>query len=260
MKNDKEDIQELIDAYLMGDMSTEEATLFTSRINSDPELANQVEATRHFISLTQQITSGRVTKEHLELQARNEETIRRLFSEQHQTGKSVVMQRALITAAAVILICIAGYLLMVKPFRNQRIYSHYFSPFEKSMSLSSTDSLFVSHFLELYQNKNYKGFIESFDPSAMLDTTTTAEGRELITDLSLYLGISYMETGDHERAAEVLTSIDTGSQYYYDAQWYYCLCLVKSNQTDSILPILNMLVIDSTGYDSVARSLGNEIK
>ncbi|WP_109301763.1 lipopolysaccharide assembly protein LapB [Aquimarina sp. AU474] len=240
-----QEIFEKIEAYLNNTLSQEERSVFEKEMEQDSELRTEVD--KH--KVLHDVLSDTDTLAFKEKLVKISEEIK---AEGTRSGSWFSQHWKMAATIAVILGI--GSILWFNANRtneNQKLYAAYYEPFpiEDTTRGESTNDL--GDALLHYAKGEYDRVI------------TTLEELVHIPDqeqLSLYLGNSYMNTGEEQKAIDIFKNIDNNSKYYENAQWYLALTYLKLGDTKQLKPLLTAIINYNGVYKESATNLQTALK
>ena|GEM_PF-1924790 len=246
----------LFEKFLSGEMSDAERSEFLNRLASDPQLEKEF---RVWTDIDETIVAYQ-KREDFRKQLMN------VSDEYFSTDNNKLARKISFVSkgwmkvaasfAALAIIGIAIYLIFFSVPSYNEIYADLYSPLKTDVitrsSADSTDK--TKKTFVLYQEGKYKECIRFINSEFSKDS--------LSTQLQIVLGLSYMETGDHVSAAEILekASADKQNIMHGDCLWYLSLCYLKLEQLANCSKVLKELISTDPSYSEKARSLLDKIE
>lgn len=190
-------LDEQIDSFIRGMMTTEEEAAFKDEIKSDTELRNQVLAT---VSLIKGIREQEAERE------------KGLFIVESYARSRTLLKWACSIAAAIILIF--GYNFYAENSRYSRVnamLSPYYVQYDlDELSRGETDTATISHLYTLFnripEEKDMKEIIAELEPIyESLDSDFTYY--PYANDIAWNLALAYVKAGNKKRAIFILNTI-----------------------------------------------------
>ncbi len=234
--------QELIDAYLLGNMKDDKLNNFNEMLKQDPEMEKELKF-----------------QEEVMASIRDEKklALRDALNKAHpDSGRRFIIQRyskaAQLAAAVLVLALIVGGSFMYKSVFNsssnsQQLFEEYFAPEYDLMTVRSiTSSNTILHQgMNNFANQDYNKAIEAFEeiPDNMLG--------------KLYSGFSHMHLENYGQAEEQFKNIiDDGESMFIDqAAWHLGLCYLASKKDDAALMVFNDIATGNTFYKTKSIEL-----
>lgn len=236
MNLDPNDIA-LIEQYLDGDLSDEDAQLFEEKHASSPEFRDAVAFHRQLLG-------------HLESQRKLalKSELREMMS--HASAPSVINWKPFSIAASILLaLGVIGVLRLQGPSSSQKLFDQYFDPYPV-LSVVRGDTPNGLNPLHIYAEGKYEQFIETVKQGS-----TDVQYNVRTAQLRLALGNAYLALAEPEEAIEELNGVLKGQDYYPDAQWYLALAHLRLGAYDESKALLKGLIDQQTFYKSSARKL-----
>ncbi|NAS31137.1 tetratricopeptide repeat protein [Flavobacteriaceae bacterium R38] len=159
-----------------------------------------------------------------------------------------------IAATILVIIGLGSYFIINSLSPNKSdLLNQYFSvyPLEGVIRGDSLGSSLTKK-LNVYSNGDYQSAIINLE-----ELITENPGKEV---LKIYLGNSYLQTNQVNKAIAEFQSIDSISMYYENAQWYLALSFLKTNQEVEAKEILRRLLKLNGAYNNKASDLLKELK
>jgi len=208
------DNQSLIYKYLHHEMTAQERLVFEDRMKNDPQLKKHFDMENTIIKGIEAFGSQRF-----------KERVGNEIHNYHQSKKG--RNWLYIVAMLVLLVAISGYLYLQSEPQTQpeptKIYAtHFQAPNLATAQRSNELTDLESRVKAFYNEKDYSQII-----------TTLRETNPGSAELSLILGIAYLENGDANQSIQSMSEITEADVYYYDhKEWYTALAQVKLGQLD----------------------------
>jgi tetratricopeptide (TPR) repeat protein len=173
----------------------------------------------------------------LELRSKFEAIHRKNINTQHKKIVPLYKKYWIAAAAVITLFLIVSGILVINRNSNkvpsgEQLYSFYYNRDNLSSNTtrsnnnrSETNNL-VNKAYVLYENENYSKAIEFFQKAKIENPSDFS--------VRLFLGISFMETSDYEKAITELSYIlnNRPNLYTEKAEWYLGLCYLKTNNIE----------------------------
>ena len=234
------EIFEKIEQYLTNNLYGEELTAFKKEMAENPELQKEVEMHKdlHEVLRDQNTLAFKKKLARIHKEIREEQTIfpRSWF---HAYGK---------LAASVILILGIGTLLWYS-FNNgrntQELYAAYYTPFPMADATRGQTDDTLKEIMQQYAHKEYARVVKLLEKDGSLE-------RDI---LYIYLGNSYMNIDEVQKAIAQFEQIEKNSNYYEVAKWYLSLAYLKSNKPQEVLTILKEVIKFNGIYKESALQL-----
>ncbi|EZH71666.1 hypothetical protein ATO12_06815 [Aquimarina atlantica] len=235
------EIFDKIEGYLSHTLPEEEIIAFEKELAANPELHEEVEKHRAL----HKTLSDQDTLDFKEKLMQISTTIK---EEQDTTSTSISAPYWKIAASIAILLGV-GMLLWytyINSFNNtQDLYGAYYEPFPVEDAMRGNTNN------EEMQNivKNYaKGAYDSV--AVMLEKQPNLDNQ-----LRLYLGNSYLNINQEEKAVSSFKDINSNGKYYEVAKWYLSLTYLKLNTPKKSIPLLKEIITYNGAYKDKATKL-----
>ena len=141
------------------------------------------------------------------------------------------------------------------PKNDSNLFNDYYTPYPatdltrgENVTSSTTDAKLASY----YRKGKYDQTI-----SLLEDKLKNNPSDER---LKLYLGNSYLNTDQEEKALLLFETFENTSSYFYDAQWFAALTYIKINSPEKAMPILTTLSENINLYRNKALEILNKLK
>lgn len=230
-----------IEAYLADTLSPQAKADFETRCRQDAEWAANTR--QHLLARQALHEAGRA-----ELKARLDQRFDRQAA--GGTGSRPLWQRpwlyvAVAAAAAVLLLF--WWRPARQPLDAQQLYAQYMEvPMSGTLRGSTQDSLAQrwEQAMQAFQDSAYQDAIRQLEPLIQDSSFVSQSGNRA----RLYLGVAHLQLGQLEQAQAYLESIEAGSLYVDQAQWYQVLAYLRAGQISPMLPLLRAIAEQETHY------------
>lgn len=240
MTDPQEHIDELIEDYLMGNLNAEQESDFLKRVQSDPELEERL----HHHERLQQII---VQEPDLSaFSAAVGEVV-----EENRPGKVFLYWRvaAILVIGLGISYLVFNYLNPTPTLTSSELVRTYFEPLPDAITSRDEGDSLTQIAMSFYNRGDYQAAIpilqqlsESHVPLA-----------------SLYLGISYMGTGDYDSARLTWQNLANTEQLYPNTiLWYSALTDLALNEGPVAQEKFKELVAQETSFNKEAQEILNQ--
>lgn len=231
---------ELIQAYLAGELSTEERRDFEAAMERDELLRKEVD-------LHREVDSALLETDILSLRGKLKDAHQRITSPA-QDGKIFHLRpkQAVYAVAAVAILLVASawvFTLLRNPsISSDQLYEMYYQPDDAVMVMRSGDDQgqgdLLVEALRMYEDENFEGALQLFkkDDSNLM--------------VHFYSGLAYMEIEHFNEAIRSFQTIldDQQNLFVEQAQWYQGLCYLKTGRPDMAKEVLNELAVNGGPY------------
>ena len=226
----EEEINELTNRFLNGDLSPEEEQQLKERCETDPDFKEQMSLQSNMEaaikSTAREALKERLDKRYEAALEKKRRKVKRLY-------------RNLSVAATLLILMGLGYWYFSPP-SMQALYAQYFEvksigyrgdSFENKVHQEKYDKA-----VSLYNSKNYKQAAE------ILKTLSLKQDLgEGASQVHYHLGICYMEDQTKE-AIRQFSQVDTGSTLFQRAFWYTGLAYLKQKEKEKAIKAFEQLV------------------
>ncbi|WP_103069538.1 tetratricopeptide repeat protein [Aquimarina sediminis] len=237
------EIFEKIEGYLANTLSQEDLVAFEKEMANSIELQQEVEKHRAIHE-----TLG--DKDILNFKEQLGEISIDIKEEKKITSSFIPSSSWKIAASIIVLLGIGSLIWRTTTSRNQtqNLYSSYYKPLPvNDMVRGSFDTITeVKSIIKHYINGSYDSVVLALEKHPKL-----AEQQQL----QLYLGNSYLNLNEEQKAASQFKEIKKKGKYYEIAQWYLSLTYLKLNKPKKATSILKEIV----GYDGVYKKQASNL-
>lgn len=214
--------EQIID-YLDGLMGTDERDAFESELAKDPGLKDRLEDLRVAREAVKQFgTRERVASLHKEMMKE--------LKQDRSPAKVINMRKAVritMAVAASLLLIVVGVKIFNASNSPEQLYNDtfvdYSLPVERGAQQNNTTVE------KDYASRNYTAVIKY------------AQSNSLSGKDSFLTAISYLKTGNTTTAIQWLNTVNGGSSFYPDAQFYLSLAYLKNKNYDKALELMNQI-------------------
>lgn len=246
---------QLIEAYLDGTLNDEDRLALEKQAEQDRDL-------RELIRMHREVNESIRDNGLHALKASLDKVSYAFFTGSEFSGagkftgitRKIIHNRFLRIASSVLVIvtlAITAGLIFFTSVSSERLYRHYYAPYETDVVSRSVQHEFsqLNNALVLYGQGKYA------ESLAWLERTTTSG--EAANLASFYRGLLYLETGDTEKAVMNLKLIPDkwNSAYRVHRDWYLALALLKAGDKPAALEKLNDLVNPGGFYSEKAARM-----
>ena len=231
----QEEIQDMLDNYLLGKMDEKEKIEFLTKAENDPELLRELQ-------ISMAVHKGILYSgtQDLKERLRKIETEIDMDRKNNRTPRIISMQRFVSVAAILLVVCVPAYFLFFNHHTGSTdLYSQYYAPYEANGISRGSNDRTESAIYEKYDDKQYASALQDFSQLA---------ADSVSTQLMLIKGICELEINESgEAISEFDQIINSGDQIYSDqALWYAAMTSLKENKNDQAKQYLQKLVSDSS--------------
>ncbi|MBC8173463.1 MAG: hypothetical protein H7X71_06100 [Chitinophagales bacterium] len=229
-------IQDLIDRFLRGEMTSQEKNSFLQQVDADTELKAE-------FLLQQEIYKGlhyagntalkmRLNKMHNEMPP--------VVIVHSKPETKIISMKMLWRAAAVILLfLIPAYFFFFNSPSADRLYKQYYTAYETNLTARGSNEALLLEIDDLYHTEDYAGALKKINMYSNADT--------IPAQLLLMKGICEMETGNDKAAHETFNVIiERNDMYHTDhALWYTALLELRAGNKEKCKELLHQLLAGS---------------
>lgn len=242
--------ENLIDQYLLNNLSREERIAFELQLTKDKGLANEFNLQKNVLSDIEGL--GRIDLKN-KLQRMHSEL--NFDTQKHPTKVRNMIFR--IAAAAVFIgVLAASWMWIQTDYSSDDLYAQHFSPYEISVAQRSEGSTNLMQIQNLYDNGDYNAAIPLFEK-------VINSSDPIPSQMQLGLGISLLETNNCPKAIEQFQNILLKNDFNYEdeAAWYLSLAYLRSNKLDKAIEHLSTLASDAQrDHHLEAKKLLSKVK
>ena len=232
-----------IEAYLNGELNSQEQQVFEEELKTNETLAAELE-------LYKDIEGGIRLKGNENLRNQLDKIHNRLITDNNpqRTSKRISLtwfRAGAIAASIVFLIALAYFLL--RPVAPEDLYAQHTEPFIWANTTRSglVDDLEVLR--QLYTSADYTAFLKQVE----------LKDKTLEENPSLFMAAAYalQATGAYSKALEYYTLLESNPLFTNEAKWNKALIYLKLKQTTQAQQELDMLANEKHKYSEKARLL-----
>lgn len=241
---------ELIDKYLLQQLSPDEQLLWNKLIKEDPEFRE--EALFHM-----ELQEGVKRAERQSLKERLQQLEKSSTQQQKEQKQAKTLWPLLGRIAAVLLVAVGVFYLTQRGPSDEALYAHYFQVYPNVVAPIVRDledgDLSTQQAFELYEAERYEEAAHAFEELYKTQQDPYAP---------FYQGLSYMALGDTERAIEIMEDPhwDIPDRLDVPYSWYVALAYLEQGDTQQAQKYLQV-VVDAAGFQSAeAREILEKIE
>lgn len=236
-----QELFEKIESYLARDLSDSEVAAFENDMEFDPALKLEVEKQRelHRVLSDPDTINFRKKLQRIAAEVKEEEAL-----ESKSTSSSYWK-----IAASVIILFGVGTLLWNTINREEslsELYALYYTPYPVEGATRGTAANKSAAIVKNYAQGDYDKVISELSGTIMLSESER---------LRLYLGTSYLNTAQEDKAIEQFQKISDTSRYYEYANWYRALSYLKKEDPKTAGDILKIVI----AYNGVYKDKANQL-
>ena len=262
MDNINKNRQELIDRFLLGEMTESERTVFEKQLSEDEDLRQDVDICRNVVTAFQYDAEQKAFDA---MKSMSEDEFKTLISgSETKTTKnkyiSFVRLSAAIAAVALILI----YIGLRPKYSSEQLFAlHYATqayetyPTRGGSELSIEEKVLIQQAKKLYIEKEYTLALSIYNQYFASKQDWKIQPEEII----LYSAICQLETEDLSKATEKLSYLASSEKFEFqeEALWNLSFAYLKNNQRDKAKKCLNQLVEKEGDHTDKASKLIEEL-
>lgn len=274
--NTNKNRQELIDRYLLGEMSEPELKAFEEQMANDEELLQDVDISRHIVKAFQYEGEQRAFDT---MKFMSEEDLKKVLnlSEIKMTEdnistthkiKPVYQKRSfswlipVSVAAATILIFL--YIGFRPKYSTEQLFSQYYvtqsyetHPTRGGSELSIEEKKLIQQAKSFYLQKEYQQALSLYNQYLKDKPDWKIESEEVI----FHSAICQFETGETSGSIEKLSFLASSGQsdFQDEALWNLAFAYLKENQRNKAMECLQQLIEKESDYAADASKLSDQI-
>ncbi|EAY24444.1 hypothetical protein [Microscilla marina] len=256
--------QLLIEKYIEGKLSAEEQTKFELRLVSDAAFAKEVNEAKDLLIAIRAFGRSGLKKE-LQGIANAAPLPSHIFSVIHdeeakgsegqnpRLGRSY--WRIVSIAAAIVLICTAGWFFIRKETSPETLFISYFEPYPNVAAPIVRNGAVkkpLEQALLVYEQQNYVAAIDQLLAIAQKKPTEV---------VSFYLAMSYLSNGNAPEAIKRFQALkdQVSASYQKQTLWYLALAFLADKQVDKCKSVLKQLMKEDNFYQKKATKLFKQL-
>ncbi|MGK7393334.1 MAG: tetratricopeptide repeat protein [Candidatus Cyclobacteriaceae bacterium M3_2C_046] len=240
-------IRELIDQYLRGELSSNQTQTLMEKLAQDPELKKIFEQEKILVEGIRKVARQKNLHRLMQLEQSLPEV------KPKRTLENSLNNRFWIGLAATLLIMAVTYVFFFHQFKleSQELYAQHFEPYPNivySIKRSSQEpqSQLKTTF-QLYEQEDYEQAIQGFEqlpPEAVSPTTL------------FYQGNAHLVLGQAEPAIDLFRQvIESQQEFANQAKWYLSLAYLSQDQPKIAREWLQQIVTDQNSYSPKAQAI-----
>ena len=205
--------EDKIEAYLEGDLSTEEIIAFEKELGENPSLQASLDLHKETSAMLDAFAESELAEQVKEIYASSKEEPR---AEKENRNDITAFKRWIQAAAAILII--AAVFSILRPAAEENLYAAYYKAYEDNVTAMGSGNP-LSTAMELYNGEDYAGAIEAFEE--------IPSGSEFFDEATLYKAVSLMEEKKFESAILTFDQLsELNSPYEEVGAWYKILSLL----------------------------------
>jgi len=233
--NRDQNIFDTIERYLSGDLSSRELQDFETEMAGNLDLKKEVELHRSLHEELKDIDTLQFRKK-----------IARIATNQNKDSKGIGSFWK-IAASLLILVGLSTFLWFQLASRESDLFETYYRPYPVEDVVRGNTEKESDAILKGYSNREYREVIPKLEGLIAEDAENEV--------LKLYLGNSYLNTGQEDKAISTFNGITQESKYYEDAQWYLALTHAKLGNSQKASEYLKWII----DYNGLHKAKATEL-
>lgn len=218
--NDSLENIDLFDAYQSGSLSAEEVQNFEKRLSEDQAFAEEYQLYTSSIQVIKNVAFREEVKIHFESEKKPYD---------HQINPYWL------SGIAASLVLLGTIIFWPSEPSNTDLFDTYYSSYPNVLSVRGEDS---TDGFQSYTAGDFEQAISQFKNAGLSNDT-----------INFYLGLSYIETSQHEHARKTLQHIDTTSMFHQQKTWYLGLLLIHEGDHEEAKQTLNQIPKGEFNYE-----------
>lgn len=239
---------ELIDRYLKNDLSKTELEEFRKILKKNPELQKEIQL---HAEVNKALQEKDIIKFRLELEKLHEKQRKNYHRSKIITMFKQRQYAITAIAASVAVVLVVGGLLLFNSSEQQNSDNYFTSFYEPEEAVTivrsggNSDNMTLKNAMMEYQGRNYESAIELFSQKPENNLA------------KFYMGLSYLESGNTDKAIELFKSIINHQENLFveQAQWYLGLSYLKVEKTDEAKKVFNTIINSDNIYKDDANKI-----
>ena len=241
-------LEDLIEKYYSGEMSSEEQRMFEERLDTDEELRHKAEAHRLLAETLKEIEYREAF--------RTFKTLAESLDRKKQKGASALRRmRTVWYAAAAVFVLAVGAYAYLQFTAEERLFSRYFTVYENVGQFRDEQKPVPENYrkgMEYYDGGDYK---QAFVWLQKADRESTD-----LLEIPFYAGMAALASGRAEEASAYFQKAATEGRFAEPAEWYLALSYVKQGKTEAAKKTLQNIERSSSSYREKAKMLREELE
>lgn len=224
--------EKLIDDFIMGLLNKEDDRSFRQRLQKEPALAKEVTLRREMISGLEAFGRKDLKEE---LKNIHEEVIGQ--NKQPAKRRSLFPYIAAAASVLVLFVALSWFMNRNTVQSPQQLYASYFEPYDISGMPREGNEELIIRMKQLYANGKYREALPLLEAEREKPSARYSE-------LSLAIGIAYLEEDQPEKAAQNFDLIIINEDFTFEDEWrwYSALALLKLGNIERAKDLLEPLV------------------
>ncbi|GGX22362.1 tetratricopeptide repeat protein [Aquimarina muelleri] len=238
------EIFDKIEAYLSNSLSQEDAIIFEQEMAINIELQEEVEKHRimHTTLADQDTLAFKEKLIRISNKIKQEDT-----TNTRLTNRFTVFK---VAASIVILLGVGSLFWHTMYTKNQTqgldLYSEYYKPYPTEDIIRGETNKKTKEIVKHYTSGSYDSVVHLLEKHPRLKEHEA---------LQIYLGNSYLNTNQEEKAVKEFKNITNKGKYYEIAQWYLSLTYLKLDKSEKAKTLLKEIIQYNGAYKDKAYRL-----
>ncbi|MEO5999634.1 MAG: tetratricopeptide repeat protein [Chitinophagaceae bacterium] len=251
--------EELIEQYLLGEMTGARLEEFKLKLLTDDQFRNKVSMQKAIIQNVK--IEGRIAWK-LKLEAYHKELDTSLMKAEQTKMRAGIFQKftrfpikryfqPVAATVALVIITTVTFLSVNSSSATDRIFSEYYHPFssvvQASRELPNNSPSQKDQAFDAYNREQYSESIKMFTNILSYGSDETA---------IFYLGNAYLSTGKYKEAEITFTRyLNEYKEFAVESTWYLALSYLKQKKTKEARPLFEQLSIGDNDYRKKAQDI-----
>lgn len=244
-----QELFENIDAYLKGDLKGEDLELFENALRSDVRLQEEV---KKYELVKDALKDEDIIKFREKLRDIDHEIEQEKISA--TIPKKSFKQYYKIAAVFIAILGISSLLWLFNPLERD-LYAEYYVPYPISELTRSNEVTTIAELKEVSGYYKRKEYVKTIP---ILETLTLKYPKN--DKLRLYLGNSYLNTNQEEKAIYLFENVLHNDTFRNDALWFLSLTHIKEDNKDKAIILLKDLASYENLYKKSAIDLLEDLR
>ncbi|GAA4276004.1 tetratricopeptide repeat protein [Aquimarina mytili] len=236
------EIFEKIERYLTNQLSPEELIDFEREVANTPELQKEIETHKALHDILND-------QEAIEVKEKLIKVSKEVKKEESSFARSIFSSPLRIAATIVVLLGVGTLVWNTLDTTDELrdLYVAHYTPFPAEDNTRGEINTALQNIMDDYNKGAYDSVV-----TALEKNTNLVDQKEL----EVYLGVSYLNTNQEQKAVLQFENISANSRYYEASRWYLSLAYLKLKNTKKTTQILEEIIQYNGVYkDNAARLL-----
>ncbi|MEO9020898.1 MAG: hypothetical protein ABI237_14710 [Ginsengibacter sp.] len=216
---------EVIERYILKQMSKEEYDAFTSKMLNDKELQNKTASVKLLLVGIQESSITEMIEDFHKGISSEEKKIN------HPKGNVFSMKQWMVAASVIVLVGLGTLLFFNQPNKSEKLFSEYYKTDPGLITaMSTSDNYLFEHAMIDYKTKKYDSAIKTWKELLISNPTNDT--------LNYFIGSAFLAKDKSDSAIPYFQKVLTIPQSYFfnDANWYLGLSFVKQQKSKEAIP------------------------